>query len=710
MKWFHKSTDAPRLLSLSPLTQDAEGGGGAESPSFNSSKGPHLGMSSMKCHNKSNTGNNLNFYTLDGQSLPVEPSSSHIIEGSPREEPCNSREKRNPLLEKVKISRLSYLPSLKSSNNTVESPSSHRSDYSNENSAFNRIRKYTKALSFENLVEDGNYNQSQKKGASKESSNYEYSSVGSGSKDITSPSNSKSKNQEENICSRSFLTAKLKLMSERYLKPPTNRFIAKFYKQSSQDTEQYISSEKSKSRKAKIRSFSYGALPGMEEFRQELLDEEDIVHYYNPRKTDSINTSAENDDSDSGILVNSSTNSSFVDYFGSKAAEDKINVCHVRSVSQETSDNDYQNFSYGYSIRNPRDELKHEMNKIDPDTPPPLPPHFKNSPNKCSNYEKSFILVRLVRKNPNENLGICLTKVNNSVNPGYVIAHILPGSLADKDGSFQVDDEVINICGRRLKGLPFEKARETISTGPINVDILIARHIEWKANKMQESSVDYENVLIYSYLKDERCKSQQSIMSETVDYEKEVDCHKEAYQYLKNNTLNRKAFRKNFGVFSGKQIKCNTVTEKRHGSAISKCALSSESGGSSTFYTLPRRPRSNVYSLYTFVFEKGPGKKSLGFTIVGGKDSPRGAMGIFVKSIIEGGQAAEDGRLHEGDEILAVNGQLFHDLTHSEAVSIFKNIKCGPIALHISRRVRTNKPSSAKSCLDLVQEPSIGDR
>lgn len=45
-----------------------------------------------------------------------------------------------------------------------------------------------------------------------------------------------------------------------------------------------------------------------------------------------------------------------------------------------------------------------------------------------------------------------------------------------------------------------------------------------------------------------------------------------------------------------------------------------------------------------------------------------------------------------GDEILAVNGQLFHDLTHSEAVSIFKNIKCGPIALHISRRVRTTKP------------------
>ena len=49
-----------------------------------------------------------------------------------------------------------------------------------------------------------------------------------------------------------------------------------------------------------------------------------------------------------------------------------------------------------------------------------------------------------------------------------------------------------------------------------------------------------------------------------------------------------------------------------------------------------------------------------------------------------------------GDEILSINGQVLQGMTHGQAISVFKNIKQGPVSLHIARRLQPQLPPFGK--------------
>ena len=69
------------------------------------------------------------------------------------------------------------------------------------------------------------------------------------------------------------------------------------------------------------------------------------------------------------------------------------------------------------------------------------------------------------------------------------------------------------------------------------------------------------------------------------------------------------------------------------------------------------------------------GPSGLGFTIVGGTGSTHGDLPIFIKRVFNEGAAGRDGRLKMGDQLLAVNGVSFENVTHQFAAETVKYLQ-----------------------------------
>ncbi|XP_030070490.1 synaptojanin-2-binding protein [Microcaecilia unicolor] len=93
------------------------------------------------------------------------------------------------------------------------------------------------------------------------------------------------------------------------------------------------------------------------------------------------------------------------------------------------------------------------------------------------------------------------------------------------------------------------------------------------------------------------------------------------------------------------------------------------------------------------------GPSGLGFNIVGGTDQQYmcNDSGVYVSKIKDDGAAALDGRLQEGDKIIAVNGQVLKNLLHKEVVDLFINAG-EDVRLEVQHKVQTqqNGPSGHK--------------
>ncbi|XP_054278788.1 uncharacterized protein LOC128997209 [Macrosteles quadrilineatus] len=302
-----------------------------------------------------------------------------------------------------------------------------------------------------------------------------------------------------------------------------------------------------------------------------------------------------------------------------------------------------------------------------------LPPYFNDSV-YSDTPARRYRLIRLLKVNADDELGIYLTMEIHQVtldSPAsrttrYIVLRLEKGGIAERDGRIRVGDEVINVNGRLLRGLSTLQEVHAMLNHPLGgaagpgyvVDIVIARDDERDPPNRRFSMTDVQD-----------------------------DC-----QVVTASPYNPDVERQT--------VETEPARDKRSAVAVINRVLAASVKATAAKTATPMEVDEGshfVTSRHTVVFHKGIGRKSLGFSIVGGTDSPRGQMGIFVKTIFASGQAAEEGSLLEGDEIVSVNSQPLEGLSHAEAITVFKKIRSGQVTLEVLRRRITSRNQKTKS-------------
>uniref|UniRef100_A0A8C5RT62 Ligand of numb-protein X 1 n=1 Tax=Laticauda laticaudata TaxID=8630 RepID=A0A8C5RT62_LATLA len=343
----------------------------------------------------------------------------------------------------------------------------------------------------------------------------------------------------------------------------------------------------------------------------------------------------------------------------------------------------------------------------------------------CHRDENLHIILN--KSSPEQQLGIKLIRKANQ--DGVFVFNLLEGGLAAREGELRENDKVLAINGHDLQHASPECAAQLIQASKKQVHFSISRQTRRQTpDILQETGWDWHGSHL-PFLVDK------SVLHAVTCHEKVVIVRKDNPESLgmtvagglsshrewnlpiyvlsvePGGVISRDgqiktgdillsvngidltgvsrgeavAHLKNVSslvVFKALELKACETTEGENGDLLPEASLnpSSQSEWSPSWVMWLELPRS-LYSCKEIVLRRNT-TGSLGFSIVGGYEENSGNKPFFIKSIVEGTPAYNDGRIRCGDILLAVNSRNISGMAYASLARMLKELK-GKLTLTI---------------------------
>ncbi|XP_032419189.1 multiple PDZ domain protein [Xiphophorus hellerii] len=321
-----------------------------------------------------------------------------------------------------------------------------------------------------------------------------------------------------------------------------------------------------------------------------------------------------------------------------KSPNSKVEDEDVKERADETNE--------GVKVKNPQVKIKVDGKEED-------------NEEVCSHAAWSWDQPKSVQltRAPSQSLGISIMggrgmgrRLNSGeMMRGVFIKHISPDSPAALNGTLRVGDRILEVSGVDLRDASHEQAVEAIRRAGDTVHLLV------------QSGLD-------------RTQSPNPINHERLSPIPLSDSHnnKEA------ETLSSLFRLSPANPFTPTPFKAPSPTSDRMDrrspvNVTTAADAAAEDGDDTGRKKMLQRYGSLSGKLHMIELEKDPAAHGLGIRLAGNEEGSRARMSVYVEGIDPNGPAGLDGRIHVGDELLEINGQILYGRSHQNATTIINN-------------------------------------